>query len=419
MSIPYEKIKAVNLYEYIYKYYPQVKLKRAGSVYQGLCPFPDHNEKTGSFTVFINTNKYKCFGCGEKGTIIDFVMNMEKLKQEDIKEVCELIGENVGIEVAVKPLNVHFEKYKDRYTKYADRYHEHLLLNKDAIDYLKVDRGFSDDIIEQFNIGLVPTDEHTRRSIAGEIYGRNIEDRISFPIYENKNYKSSKCVGMGYRSLDPNVKERKYINDKNQVGDEGSENIKPQDKNLAGVFIKGQFLYGMQIARDYIKKKDCCIIVEGYADVTALHQAGVKNTVGTMSTSLTKEHIDIIKKMTNNIIFMYDGDSAGVKNMLKMIPYLYTQGFNVMIVILSNNMDPADLCKKCNFNFNIITRYINNNSVQGMKILIDKQLSVYDNFVVKERTKALDNINKYLDCITNKATREVYENMTYKRLDMR
>ena len=280
-SIPVELIKSTaNLVEYISTYYPEIPIKRSGSVHMCCCPF--HEENTGSMAVWDN-NTYKCFGCQKHGDIISFVMDMENI---GFKEACKVIANNVGIEYVLEEPNPVHEEYKDIMNEHNRRYWRNLKVSPIALTYLMEDRKLTEETIDNFRLGYVPIDEYKNRTDIGNIAGR-----IAFPILENKNSENIKCIGMGYRSL--NDVKPKYINDKNI-----------QDGPLSGVFIKSDNLYGYSHAYKAIKDKGYAIVTEGYMDVISMHQAKICNTVATMGTAFTEKQIDSIKNLTNNY-FIY------------------------------------------------------------------------------------------------------------------
>ena len=409
-DIPFVEIKsAAKLEDFIEKYCPEVKLKRTGNVYKGNCPF--HKEKTGSFVIFTNNNRYKCFGCHEKGSNIDFVMKKFNL---DLKEATRILANEVGIEYQVTPPNPHHEAFKDKMTDHARRYWKVLRNNANAMDYFE-GRGITEETMNSFRLGLVPDDEYKYRTDMGGIGGR-----LAFPIMECKNtidLSKVKVLGMGYRTLKD--EKPKYINDPNQDGRAGRDGKPGQDPNVAGVFVKGNTLYGYSHAHQEIRRIKHAIVVEGYMDVIAMHQAGVKNTVGSLGTALTDTQMDMLKKLTDNLIFFYDSDSAGYTNMLRVLPTLLQKGFHVLIVSANNGLDPADVCLANNFDYNSLKAYININAKPAAMVAIENAVKSYEQTVIKERMKALREMLPLLDMIPSPADKIVFEDILYKRLDIK
>lgn len=405
-AIPVVLIKErANIVDYIMKYYTHIKLIRSGNVYQASCPF--HDENSGSFTIFPN-GTYKCFGCHVHGDIIQFVMEIEGL---NFKEACKVIADNVDVQYEIEPPNPDHEAYKDNMDNHTRRYWKVLRNTPIVLNYLKVTRGLTDQIIQDFRIGLVPDDEYKYRNDLGNIAGR-----ISFPILEHRDIKSAKCVGMGYRTLKD--EKPKYLNDCNQDGRLATDKKPAQDPKLAGVFIKGQCLYGYPQAFQSIRKLNYAVVVEGYMDVISMHQSLITNTVACLGTALTEYQMDIIKKLTSNLIFFLDNDSAGMTNMFRVLPMLLEKGFNVMILSADGGKDAGDLCVKLKFDEGSIRTYVTQNCNPAMNVVIDKAVGIYEQIAVRERMKALNQIAPILDKIPKQMERDIFKNLLYKRLDI-
>ncbi|MBS1563772.1 MAG: DNA primase, partial [Bacteroidetes bacterium] len=292
-----------------------VRLKKRGNSYLGLCPF--HNEKTPSFTVSPAKEIYKCFGCGKSGNAISFLMEHEKYSYvEALRWLAQKY--NVAVEeTEVSPEVRAQQQVADSLyiiNAFAGRFFEDKLFNTEegtdiALSYLK-HRGFREDIIKKFQIGYSPQDRtaFAKAAIAaqynpellqktGIVVLRNEElvdnyrGRIIFPVHNN----SGKIIGFGARVIGKVDRAPKYINT-------------PENE----LYIKSRILYGTYFARQAIDKNDECLLVEGYTDVVSLHQAGIENVVASGGTSLTVDQLRLIKKYTNNLTIIYDGDSAGV-----------------------------------------------------------------------------------------------------------
>lgn len=359
-----------------------------------------HSEKTASLAFFAN-GSYKCFGCGEHGDVITLVQNIENLQ---FQEACKMIGDNVGYDVILEEPNPLFESYKDTLDSHTRRYWNNLQQNGDALKYLLCERGISKEMIDLFRLGYTDKEEFKYRTDIG-----GISNKIVFPILEHKRRKP-KCVGMAYRGLTND--KPKYINDINQDGREG------QNPQLAGVFIKGDLLYGMPLAYDSIGKNNYLILVEGYLDVISLHQSGITNAVGSMGTSITENQIKAICGVTNNVLLFLDSDKAGTSAMLKAIKDLYAAGINVAICLLDNNMDPADLCKSLDFNYIAIQSAIKNHTKQGIELVVNNAVEKYENIATTERTKALRTAMPIIESVKDTSIRELYKSKLLKRLDI-
>jgi DNA primase len=360
-----------------------------------------HSEKTASLAFFAN-GSYKCFGCGEHGDIIKFTENVENL---GFQEACKMIGDNVGYDIVLEEPNPLFESYKDTLDNHNRRYWTNLQNNGDALRYLLCDRGISKEMIDLFRLGFTDSEEYKHRTDIG-----GISNKIVFPILEHKR-RNPKCVGMAYRGLTD--EKPKYINDVNQDGREG------QNPQLAGVFIKGDLLYGLPLAYEGIAKNNHLILVEGYLDVISMHQAGITNTVGSMGTSITENQIKAICKVTNNVLLFLDGDKAGTTAMIKSIGDLYAAGLNVAVCLLNNNMDPADLCKSLEFNNMDIRMEIKNHTKQGIELVVNSAVERYENIATTERTKALRSAMPVIEAVQDPAIKELYKSKLFKRLDIK
>jgi DNA primase len=326
-----------------------VKLKKRGSNYLGLCPF--HNEKTPSFTVSPSKELYKCFGCGKAGNTVSFIMEHEKYSYV---EALKWLANKYGIEIEET-----FQSDEQRQqvqmadslyivNAFAQQFFTSALFETEegqdiGLSYLK-ERGFREDIIKKFQIGYSPEqrDAFTKEAIAkqynAEILIRaglsanrneqlvdNYRGRVIFPIHNH----SGKVLGFGARILKSNDKAPKYINT-------------PENE----IYVKSKILYGSYFARQSIDKADECLLVEGYTDVVSLHQAGIENVVASGGTSLTPDQLRLIRKYTNNLTIIYDGDSAGVKAALRGLDLALEEGLNVKLVLVPDNEDPDSYVNK-------------------------------------------------------------------------
>ncbi|GAB2658077.1 hypothetical protein GCM10027036_09570 [Flavihumibacter cheonanensis] len=326
-----------------------VKLKKRGTNYLGLCPF--HNEKTPSFTVSANKEIYKCFGCGKSGNTISFLMEHEKFSYV---EALRWLANRYNIEV--EETEVSAEKRQQLQVadslfilnNFAQQYFSKTLLEDEegqtiGLAYLK-ERGFTDAIIEKFQIGYCKEDRtaFVQEAVAKQ-YNRelliksglaalrneelvdNYRGRIIFPVHNT----TGKVIGFGARIIKKNDRAPKYINT-------------PENE----IYVKSRILYGMYFARQVMDKLDECLLVEGYTDVTSLHQAGVENVVASGGTSLTTDQIRLVKKYTNNLTIVYDGDAAGVKAALRGLDMALEEGLNVKLVLIPDKEDPDSYVKK-------------------------------------------------------------------------
>ncbi|MFN8284220.1 MAG: DNA primase [Chitinophagales bacterium] len=331
-----------------------VNLKRAGSLYKGNCPF--HQEKTPSFVVNPNKNIYKCFGCGKGGDSVGFVMEHEKM---NFPEALRYLANKYNIQVEeTQTSNEEKEVQNEKDSllialNYAAKFYNNQLLETEdgkaiGLSYFK-ERGFLDDTINTFQLGYSPDnyDAFYKQAIkdgysedillkAGLIKEKNgkhydfFRDRVMFPIFNV----SGKVVAFGGRMLASNKPET------------GGYNPKYINTAETEVYHKSQVLYGISHAKNEIRKEEVCYLVEGYTDVISLHQAGIKNVVASSGTALTKEQVLLVKRFTENMVILYDGDAAGIKAALRGLDIVLEQGLNVKIVLLPDKEDPDSFVKK-------------------------------------------------------------------------
>ncbi|MEZ5036952.1 MAG: DNA primase [Chitinophagales bacterium] len=327
-----------------------VTLKKSGSIYKGNCPF--HQERTPSFVVNPNKNIFKCFGCGKGGDAIGFIMEYEKLSYP---EALRYLAQKYNIEV--EETHTQSEESKEEQSKieslyialnFAAKFYQQQLTETEdgrniALSYCK-ERGFSNETITTFQIGYSPDSfdafykEAKSNAFnedillkAGLIKEKNekrydfFRDRLMFPIWNV----SGKVIAFGGRILKKIDNQPKYINTAE-----------------TDVYHKSQILYGIFQAKSDIRKNDACFLVEGYTDVISLHQSGIKNVVASSGTALTKEQVFLIKRFTENIIILYDGDAAGIKAALRGLDIVLELGLNVKIVLLPDGEDPDSFVKQ-------------------------------------------------------------------------
>jgi DNA primase len=326
-----------------------VKLKKRGTNYLGLCPF--HNEKSPSFTVSPAKEIYKCFGCGRSGNSISFLMEHEKYSYV---EALRWLANKYNVEIEETETSPEYKQQQQTADSlyiingFAQKFFSNALLNTEdgqdiALSYLK-ERGFREEIIKKFQLGFNPEarDSFTKEAVAaqysldllqksgltavrdGNAYD-NYRGRIIFPIHNQ----SGKVLGFGARIIKNNDKAPKYINT-------------PENE----IYVKSKLLYGSYFARMAIDKADECLLVEGYTDVISLHQAGIENVVASGGTSLTPDQLRLIKKYTNNLTIVYDGDNAGIKAALRGLDLALEESLNVKLVLIPDKEDPDSYVNK-------------------------------------------------------------------------
>ncbi|MBN8718223.1 DNA primase [Hydrobacter penzbergensis] len=327
-----------------------VKLKKRGTNYIGLCPF--HNEKGPSFTVSPSKEIYKCFGCGKSGNTITFLMEHEKYSYV---EALRWLAARYHIEVEETETSAEQKQFLQTadslyvINNFAQKFFTEQLLHTDngkaiALSYLR-ERGFRDTVIDKFQLGYNPDtkDTLTKALLANQFNAEllpktglvsvrnnnelvdNYRGRIIFPIHNI----SGKIIGFGARIIGKNDHAPKYINT-------------PENE----LYVKSKILYGSYFARMAIDKADECLLVEGYTDVISLHQAGIENVVASGGTSLTTDQLRLIKKYTNNLTIIYDGDNAGVKAALRGLDMALEEGLDVRLVLIPDNEDPDSYVNK-------------------------------------------------------------------------
>jgi DNA primase len=326
-----------------------VRLKKRGTNYLGLCPF--HNEKSPSFTVSPVKEIYKCFGCGRSGNTISFLMEHEKYSYA---EALRWLAAKYNVEIEEKELSPEVRQQQQVAESlyilngFAQKwFHDTLLSSEEGQDiglsYLR-ERGFNDDIIRKFQLGYSPEqrDAFSRAALAaqynleylqksGLVVVRderpvdNYRGRIIFPIHSQ----TGKTIGFGARIIKSNDRAPKYINT-------------PENE----IYIKSKILYGSWLARQAIDRQDECLLVEGYTDVISLHQAGVENVVASGGTSLTVDQLRLIKKYTNHLTIIYDGDGAGIKAALRGLDMALEESLDVKLVLIPDREDPDSYVRK-------------------------------------------------------------------------
>jgi DNA primase len=385
-----------------------VPLKKRGVNYLGLCPF--HNEKTPSFTVSPSKEIFKCFGCGKVGNSVNFVMEHEHLSYP---EALKYLAKKYHIEVVEKELTQEeLEKQNEResllvVTSYAARQFTENLFHTDegisiGLTYFK-ERGFRQDTLKKFEVGysFERRDAFSKMALedgykqdylvkAGlsiqhedHIFDR-FSSRVMFPIHSL----SGQVLGFGGRILKTDTRTAKYLNS-------------PESE----IYHKSRILYGIFQARKSITQEDRCYLVEGYTDVMSLHEANIENVVASSGTSLTQEQVRLIKRFTQNITILYDGDAAGIKASLRGIDLVLEEGMNVKIVLLPDSEDPDSYSKKVS-NEEFI-KFLKENETDFIRFKTQLLLSEANNDPVRKADLIRD-VVKSIAVIPEAITRTVY-----------
>ncbi|MGB1805353.1 MAG: DNA primase [Candidatus Pseudothioglobus sp.] len=328
----------------------RVALKKAGKDYKACCPF--HEEKTPSFTVVPTKQIYHCFGCGESGGIIDFVMKYDHLSfVEAIETVAGESGISVVYDQTAKPVDKRFKRYNQIMSELNDFYQNQLKSSSEknkVVSYAKK-RGISGSIAKRFELGFAPPgwtnlfDQYSmneesvqdllsmgmivpKKDKKDDYYDR-FRNRLMFPIHNAKG----SVIGFGGRVLS------------------SQDNPKYLNSPETPLFSKSKELYGLYHCRKYSRKIDSILVVEGYMDVIALHQHGITNVVATLGTATTPAHLQVLSRSAETIVFCFDGDKAGRdaawKALKTSLPSI-TSGLVIKFLILPQGEDPDTLINK-------------------------------------------------------------------------
>lgn len=393
-----EEVKYRNKIEDVISSY--VNLKRAGSNYQGVCPF--HSEKTPSFTVFPNTESFYCFGCGAGGDVISFVMRAENLEYPG---AIEFLAKRAGLQMPESSEGgetVKRARYYEMNREAARFFNKCLSLPEaeDARKYL-AQRGLAPAAVKRFGLGFAPNsfdalrkhmhslgyrDEELKtaflcgRSERTGNYFDYFRGRIIFPIIDN----FSNVVGFGGRALGDG--KPKYLNSSDTP-----------------VFKKSRNLFALNFARNACAES--LILCEGYMDVIAVNMAGFPNAVATLGTALTTEQARIMAKYTKKVILSYDSDDAGVAAAKRAIPILTDAGLEVKMLRIEGAKDPDEFIKK----FGAVRfKTLLDDSRNKMDYLCDSVLRKYNILIPDEKTKAADELGDMLAEIYSDVEREIY-----------
>lgn len=345
MDSPIEDIKQrLNITDILADY---VQMKKAGTNFKAVCPF--HNEKTPSLMISPSKQIWHCFGCGLGGDIFEFVKLSEHI---EFGEALRILANRAGVELK-KPTeqDIRIDQKKDvlfEINDLAAQYYERVLWEspaaKKALDYLRK-RGLSDQTMKKWRLGFAPDDFHylenflskkfSREDIAqaglivkkeqGSGYFDRFRGRVMFTIVNVHG----QVVGFTGRLLEERENTGKYVNS-------------PETP----IYNKGHELYGLYAAKNHVRKQNRCLIVEGNMDVISLHQAGTEIAVASSGTALGNEQLNVIKRFTDNLVFAFDTDAAGLTATKRALESALNLGFNVRIVRMQNAKDPDELIRK-------------------------------------------------------------------------
>lgn len=409
-KIPYDVIldikSKVNIVDVISEYLP---VEQKGKNYFAICPF--HDDHNPSMSISPEKQIYTCFVCGASGNVFNFVANYEKVSfASAVKKVAQKAGINLDINVK--------DDYKSKDTKYdkyykmfdiTNKYYQNNIKSvygKKAIEYLH-NRKIDDDIINEFEIGLSMNDNNVSKLLEKKGYDVNelidiglcgkkdnfiydiFRNRIMFPLYNL----DGKPVGFSGRIYN-GEKDSKYVNSKESI-----------------IFKKGNLLYNYHRALSHAREKHQIIVVEGFMDVIRLYTIGIKNVVATMGTAITKEHANLLMKLSKNIVLCFDGDKAGEKATISALDALEKIGIIPKIIRLEDDLDPDDyIIKKGSDAY--LTHLNNPMSSVVFKINIDKSKTNFNDY--NEISTYLKNVSKELEKIDDKVVYELTVNKLSK-----
>jgi DNA primase len=329
-----------------------VELKRAGTAnWRGLCPF--HAEKTPSFYVHESRQFFHCFGCGEKGDVLSFVM---KIEQCPFPEALRSLARDAGVDLPERP-----QSAAERRAREEEESERELMLRavEGAVAFFEAQlqtqagaaartyissRGISDEVAGRFRVGYAPggwgaLEKHLQSlkiptAIAETLGLLGVNDRGRYDFFRDRIMlpvidRQKRAVGFSSRLLDPEAKDRKYVNSPDSP-----------------LFHKKKELYGMAAAADAIRRSREAIVVEGNFDVMALHEAGIDNAVAPMGTALTPEQIGMLGRMADRVVVVFDGDDAGVRAARKAVPLFVEADVDGRVARMPRGLDPDEFVRK-------------------------------------------------------------------------
>lgn len=330
-----------------------VTLRRRGADLWACCPF--HGEKTPSFHVIPSKGQYYCFGCHKGGSAIGFVMDYEHLSYV---EALRYLARKYNIEIVEKEETAEDIANRQRneslllVSEYAGKFFKEQLHTDEGrsvgLEYFH-SRGLEDATIEKYGLGWAPSSRHALTDAAkaagykdeylletglcaaydsdNRLHDR-FYDRVVFPIHSM----SGRVIAFGARTL--------------KSKEEGKPYAKYVNSKESDIYVKNKSLYGIWFAKNEMARKDKCYLVEGYLDVLSMHQLGITNVVASSGTALTEGQIGLIKRFTQNVTIMYDGDSAGIHAALRGIDMFLREGMNVKVVLIPDGDDPDSYSRK-------------------------------------------------------------------------
>lgn len=402
-TIPREQIesilRATDIVEVVNEHVP---LKKAGSNFKGLCPF--HGEKSPSFVITPSRQIFYCFGCHEGGDALNFLIKIESLTfMEALKKLADRAGIALKTEDE-KSKNTDPHQIYHRINAYALWFFCHQAQTGSEFKNYLQNRAITSETAKTFELGLAPEGfGHLKdffetkkiplekaidlglikRAEGGRVYDF-FRHRLIFPIRSHR----AEIIGFGGRTLSQATTEAKYINSRESP-----------------VYHKSHELYGLHVSKKAILKLRQVVVVEGYMDVLACHQMGIEHVVAPLGTSLTSEHLHLLKRFADEVILMFDGDAAGQKAALKSVRLCLEQGVHPRVVVLENGMDPADFLK---MDQALILRDLVNKAPLAMDWLLSLAVSTASSRP-GEQAKIVARLLEWVELLPSAIERQLYE----------
>ena len=396
-----------------------VQLKRAGSNLKGLSPFTD--EKTPSFVVSPAKQIFKCFSTGTGGTVVTFLMEKEHFTYP---EALRWLADKYGIEIpeARKQTKEELESISEKESlfvinDFANQYFQDNMHSRDegksiGLSYF-TERGYDAEIIEKFQLGycMDKSDDFTKAAIKkgykkeylSKVGLIKVKDDRTFDFYRGRvifpiHSISGRVLGFGGRTLKSDKKVAKYYNS-------------PESP----IYNKSEILYGLYFSKGEIIKRDECFLCEGYTDVISLYQSGIHNVVSSSGTSLTKEQVRLVKRYTQNLTILYDGDAAGIKASFRGIDLILEEGLNVQVVMFPDGEDPDSYAKK--HSQEELAEMIQESKQDFITFKASVLMSGIDDDPIK-KAKLIRDVVESVSLIPDQITRSVYVQQIAKKFDI-
>ncbi len=382
-----------------------VSLRKRGANYLGLCPF--HDDKNPSLSVSTTKQIFKCFSCGKAGTAVSFLMEHEHISYP---EALKYLAKKYRIEIVEKEETP--EEIADRLksesllivSEYAQKFYQDYMWDAEksrliGLGYFR-ERKFTDDTIRKFGLGFAPDgrDVFSKNALEKGYKKEFLVDSGLSVEKENGELADrfyNRVIAFGGRILTSDKKIAKYINS-------------PETE----IYVKNRVLYGIYYAKAAIAKADKCYLVEGYTDVISMHQAGIENVVASSGTSLTVGQINLIKRFTENVTVLYDGDAAGIKASIRGVDMILSEGMKVKVVLLPPEDDPDSFAKA--HSRDEIDDYMQKNEVDFITFKTNLLLDQTGNDPIK-KASLINDIIETVSVIPDQIERNVYVDMVAER----